>query len=217
MNRAAEWSIRVLSVEPEWLHFPHAHQDTLGYRLKLSHSPKIELLRYDHIQVTTGTIDTSSWAAFTAIVMEINPESLLLFTAPMYQEQLKEAHKIKRIFSPRQSIQGAEQLIAHYGYFPPFHYDEIMDASWDGENEGSSEEKSLTIAIKPSLVEEAAKNVIFRFDGVQEENLSTVEEHNTIFQLEFTYQEEAIHVVIDSQEGFGGQFLCRSVHVSWES
>ncbi|ANY66023.1 hypothetical protein BBD42_05790 [Paenibacillus sp. BIHB 4019] len=217
MIRAAEWSIRVLSVEPERLHFPHAQPDIIGYRLKLNHSPKIELLRYDLIQVTTGTVGTSSWAAFTAIVMEINPESLLLFTSPMYQEQLKEAHRIKRIFSPLHSIQGAEQLIAHYGYFPPFHYDEIMDARWEGENEGSSEEKSLTIAIKPSLVEEAAKNVIFRFDGVQEEDLSSFEEHNTIFQLEFTYQEEAVHVVIGSQDGFGGQFLCRSIRVSWEN
>ncbi|MGG4142488.1 Imm50 family immunity protein [Paenibacillus algorifonticola] len=216
MNRAAEWSIRVLSVEPERLHFPHARQDTLGYRLKLKHSPKIELLCYDHIQVATGTAGTSSWAAFTAIVMEINPESMLLFTAPMYQEQLKEAHKIKRIFSPLHSIQGAEQFIAYYGYFPPFHYDEIIDVGWEAENEGSSEEKSLTIAIKPSLVEEAAKNIIFRFQGVHEENLSSVEDPNTIFQLEFTYQEEAIRVVIDSQEGFGGQFLCRSVHVGWE-
>lgn len=73
----------------------------------------------------------------------------------------------------------------------------------------------MTIAIKPSLVEAAVNNVIFRFEGVYEENLSSIEEHNTILQLEFAYQEEAIRVVIDSEEGFGGQFLCRSVRVSW--
>lgn len=99
MNMAAEWSIRVLSVEPELLHFPDVHQDTIGYRTKLIHPQKIELYRYECIQVTAGTAGTSSWVAFTAIVMEINPESLLLFTAPMYQEPLKEAHTIKRIFS----------------------------------------------------------------------------------------------------------------------
>ncbi|WP_341280775.1 Imm50 family immunity protein [Paenibacillus sp. FSL H8-0537] len=212
---AAEWSIRVLSVEPELLHFPDVHQDTIGYRTKLIHPQKIELYRYECIQVTAGTAGTSSWVAFTAIVMEINPESLLLFTAPMYQEPLKEAHTIKRIFSPLHSIQGAEQIIACFGYFPPFHYDEIWDARWDSENEGSSDDKCLTIAIKPSLVEAAVNNVIFRFEGVYEENLSSIEEHNTILQLEFAYQEEAIRVVIDSEEGFGGQFLCRSVRVSW--
>ncbi|GGF67690.1 hypothetical protein GCM10010912_10850 [Paenibacillus albidus] len=215
MKSGADSNVQVRSVVSEALRFPGSQHENMGYRLHLHKPQLLDVVQYDWVQITVGTAGTSSWAAFRAVVMDSRPESLLIYASPQYGPQLQHMQKLKRIFSPLQSIQGAEQLIESYGYMPPFHYHEISCVAWEVTERGT--DKNLLLAILSSPAVPASQHIVFRFDGVHEDNLSPFEDKNVILQLDFSYEGESIRVKCDSEQGFGGQFLCRSVSIGRDS
>jgi hypothetical protein len=211
--RSVGWDVQVLSVEKEMARFPQ-EQESLAFRLSVIADSAMKFRSHDLIQVIVGQSGTPSWASFIATVIEHEPGSLLLFTSLQYESRLQEIVQFKLIFSPLTSITGMGEVIDRLGFLPPFHYAEIIHADLRPEKE--SLEKTLDIHINDTAEDLSQRTVRFQFAGVHEEQLSSFEEINTLFQLEFGYEGEAIRVVLDAQTGFDGSFLCRKVNVSVE-
>ncbi|MFB9754884.1 Imm50 family immunity protein [Paenibacillus hodogayensis] len=190
-------------------------QESLAFRLSFLAAPSLKLQRHDRILVIAGQSGTPTWAAFTAIVIRHEPGSLLLFASLQYESRLKDVVRLELLFSPLTSITGIAGVIETIGFLPPFHYAEITHADLKAEDE--SLEKMLSITINDTTGDFSRYTVSFRFEGIDEANLSPFEKQNVLFQLEFSYAGEKIRVVLDAQTGFEGSFLCRKVSVRMSS
>ncbi|WP_413372850.1 hypothetical protein [Paenibacillus taichungensis] len=215
MNDERTWIVSIKSVGQEEFYFaPHTawQVQAQGFRVHFESDHGVKLRAQDQILITVGEVGTAGWAAFIGTVIEFGPDSLLLYTSPQYESRLMEAWQFEMIFSPLNSIEGAQNVIDTLGFFPPFHYDELTNVKLENADQGDWSE-NLSLTITHTSTDGLEQPLYFNFEDVQFKNISPAEESNVCLQLSFAYEGEQIGVQLDAIAGFAATFLCSKVVV----
>jgi hypothetical protein len=183
-----------------------------GYRLYYNTDLPIELRAQDQILITVGEAGKPSWAAFIGMAVDCGPDSILLYTSPQYESCLMDIRQLGLVFSPLLSIEGAQIVIDRFGFFPPFHYEEVTKVCLEAA-EQHDKLKNLSLTIRHTSTGGLEQHIDFYFQDIQQEILSPAEECNMCLQLSFTYEGERIRVELDAVSGFAASFLCRKMVV----
>ncbi|KOY15821.1 Imm50 family immunity protein [Paenibacillus xylanivorans] len=215
MNEERTWNVSIKSVKREEFYFaPHTawQVQAQGFRMHFESNRGAELRAQDQIMITVGEVGTAGWAAFIGTAIECGPDSILLYTSPQYESRLLETWQFEMIFSPLNSIEGAQDVIDTLGYFPPFHYDELTNVKLENADHGDRPE-NLSLTITHISTDGLEQPLDFNFEDVQFKDISPAEESNVCLQLSFAYEDEQIGVQLDAISGFAATFLCRNVVV----
>ncbi|SLK12015.1 MULTISPECIES: Imm50 family immunity protein [unclassified Paenibacillus] len=215
MNQERTWNVSIKSVEREEFYFaPNTGWQVKvpAFRVHFNSDCELRLHAQDQILITVGEIGTAGWAAFIGTAIECGPDSILLYTSPQYDSRLMEAWQFEMIFSPLNSIEGAQNVIDTLGFFPPFHYDELTNVKLQNADQGDKFE-NLSLTITHTSTDGLEQPLDFNFEDVQFKNISPAEESNVCLQLSFAYEGEQIGVQLDAIAGFAATFLCRKVVV----
>ncbi|MBP1995624.1 Imm50 family immunity protein [Paenibacillus eucommiae] len=215
MKNESIWNVNVRSVEREEICFVpntewQAHVQ--GFRLHFNTDLPMNLRAQDQILITVGECGLPTWAAFIGTVLDCRSDSILLNTNPQYESRLVNARQFERRFSPLTSIKGAQNVIDRFGYFPPFHYDEISKVCMEAPEQGDIKKK-LSVTIRHTSTGGLEQLVDLDFEDIRHEDISPAEECNICLQLSFAYEGEQIRVQLDAVSGFSASFLCRNVVV----
>jgi hypothetical protein len=215
MNEERTWNVSIKSVEREEFYFaPYSawQVQAQGFRMHFESNHGVKLRAQDQILITIGEVGTAGWAAFIGTAIECESDSILLFTSPEYESRLLEAWQLEMIFSPLNSIEGAQVVIDTLGYFPPFHYDELTNVKLENADHDNRAE-NLSLTITHTFTDGLEQPLDFSFEGTQFKSISPTEKSNVCLQLGFAYEDEQIDVKLDVISGFAATFLCRKVVV----
>ncbi|WP_315793369.1 Imm50 family immunity protein [Paenibacillus sp. BIC5C1] len=215
MNQEPAWNVSIKSVEREEFYFaPNTGWQVKvpTFRVHFNTDCELRLHAQDQILITVGEVGTADWTAFIGMAIECGPDSILLYTNPQYESRLVEAWQFEMVFSPLNSIEGAQNVIDTLGFFPPFHYDELTNVKLENADQGARYEH-LSLTITHTSTDGLEQPLDFNFEDVQFKNISPAEERNVCLQLSFAYEGEQIGVQLDAMTGFAATFLCRKVVV----
>ncbi|MBP2000593.1 hypothetical protein J2Z69_001624 [Paenibacillus shirakamiensis] len=167
---------------------------------------------------------------FIGSIMEVHPSYVVLLTHADHEPHLAGTLELELAFSPTVSILGAEAIIEKLGYFPPFHYDRITDASLNSGNISLTIELSATTVLVPQSADLTPSDVApllpegiftetdipryaitFIFDQTTDVGLTPLESENIILQLDFRYEDTDMVIDIDALRGLSGSFLCGGI------
>lgn len=210
-----EWNVNVRSVEREEICFAsNTAWQVQGYRLYVNKDLSAELRAQDQVRMTVGDLGKPDWAAFIGTVVDCSTDSILLYTSPQYESNLMNTRKFERLFSPLTFIEGAQNVIDKFGFFPPFHYDEITKVRMEAAGLHGNQ-KNLSVTIRHTSAGGLEQTIALYFEDIQHEKMSPTEECNICLQLSLAYEGDQIRVELDAVSGFEASFLCRKMIVQF--
>lgn len=212
-----EWNVSVYSVEREEIYFAPSTDwqvQAQGYRLYVNTDLSAELRAQDQVRMTVGDLGKPDWAAFIGTVVDCSTDSILLYTSPQYESSLMNTRQLERLFSPLTSIEGAQNVIDKFGFFPPFHYDEITKVHMEDAGLHGNQ-KNLSVTIRHTSAGGPKQPIALYFEDIQQEKISPAEECNICLQLSLAYEGDQIRVELDAVSGFEASFLCRKMIVQF--
>jgi len=215
MKKEWVWNVSIRSMEREVICFAPStgwQVQAQGYRLYVNTDLAAELRVQDQVRMNVGELGKPDWAAFIGTVVDCSSDSILLYTSPQYESSLMNTRQLERLFSPLTSIEGAQNVINKFGFFPPFHYDEITKVRMEAAGLHGNQ-KNLSVTIMHTSAGGLEQPIALYFEDIQQEKISPAEEYNICLQLSLAYEDDQIRVELDAVSGFEASFICRKMIV----
>ena len=114
--------------------------------------------------------------------------------------------------TPEIFIKNSAEIVAIFGHFPPFHDAHVNTLCLEVSVDGFYPKITLCMMVPYQKV---WYEIVLKFSNVLEVSLDNFGNQNSIFEMNFEYQDKKICCVIEPNCGLSSEIISQDVEVLW--